>query len=345
MIYQGKYCALNTLHFKSEALAEPFLKELGIRVIEQRGDTDQLGTFSGEVERPGTMFEVLKKKCEMGIELSGFKLGLASEGSFGSHPSIPFLACDYEALLFIVYETIITENTNYKSKDIKEEHEFFNFAETIKFPSHGIIVRHLEWEDKSLIFKGIKTLEGFRNAFKICQKASSSKSVRLETDMRAHMNPTRMMVIKELAQKLCLRLKMKCPKCKMPGCGKVRVLKGLECRECGSPTEKIKEEIFGCVKCSFEQSVRKEIRVESTTHMPQLEQYVPAFGMDGISYFPAFFLSISPDAWGIQPAMSLEIDRRCFCNNESSLGPYTIIICHQFSWTPHLPLGLVSRAP
>ena len=62
------------------------------------------------------MCEVLRKKCEMGIELTGFKLGLASEGSFGPHPSIPFLACDYEALLFmdrernfIVYETIITE--------------------------------------------------------------------------------------------------------------------------------------------------------------------------------------------------------------------------------------------
>lgn len=264
MIYQGKYCTLNTLHFKSEALAEPFLKGLGMRVIEQRGDTDQLGTFSGEVERPGTMFEVLKKKCEMGIELSGFKLGLASEGSFGPHPSIPFLACDYEALLFmdrdrnfIVYETIITENTNYKSKDIKEENEFFNFAETIKFPSHGIIVRPLEWEDKSIIFKGIRTFKEFRDGFKICQTSSASKTVRVETDMRAHMNPTRMMVIRELAQKLSARLTCQCPKCKMPGWGKVRVLKGLEFIECGTPTEKIKEEIFGCVKCSFEQSVQK----------------------------------------------------------------------------------------
>jgi len=265
MNYKNKYCALNTMHSKSEAIAEPFLKELGIRVMEQRGDTDQLGTFSGEVERPGKMFEVLKKKCEMGIELSDYTLGLASEGSFGPHPNIPFLPCDYEALMFMdkerkffVYETIISENTNYTSKDIKEEHEFFSFLETIKFPSHGIILRPLEWEDKSLIFKGIKTLEEFRNAFKICQKASSSKSVRLETDMRAHMNPTRMMVIRELAQKLCLRLQTKCPKCKMHGWGKIRILKGLECRECGTPTEKIKEEIFGCVKCSYEQSVRKE---------------------------------------------------------------------------------------
>ncbi|HUX78379.1 MAG TPA: DUF6671 family protein [Alphaproteobacteria bacterium] len=101
MIYQHKYCILNTLHSKSEALAEPFLKHLGIKVIEQRGVTDQLGTFSGEAERAGTMFEVLKKKCEMGIELSDYKLGLASEGSFGPHPSIPFLPCDYEARMFM----------------------------------------------------------------------------------------------------------------------------------------------------------------------------------------------------------------------------------------------------
>ena len=265
MIYKYKHCILNTLHSKSEAIAKPFLEHLGVKIIEQRGDTDQLGTFSGEVERPGSMFDVLKRKCEMGIELSGFKLGVASEGSFGPHPSIPFLACDYEALIFMdkekdffVYETNISENTNYASTTLKEENEFFNFAKVIKFPSHGIIVRPLEWDDKSIIFKGIKTLEGFRNAFKICQKASASQSVKVETDMRAHMNPTRMMVIRELSQKLCLRLKIKCPKCKMPGWGKTRILKGLECRECGSPTENIKEEIFGCVKCSFEQSVRKE---------------------------------------------------------------------------------------
>lgn len=268
MVYKDKYCVLNTLHSKSEAISEPFLKELGIRVIEQKVDTDQLGTFSGEVERPGTMFEVLKKKCEMGLEFSRFSLGIASEGSFGPHPSIPFLACDYEALIFMdsekdffVYETIVSEKTNYRSKDINQEDEFFEFAEAVKFPSHGIIVRPLEWEDKSIIFKGIKTLEKFYHAFKFCQKSSSSKTVRLETDMRAHMNPTRMIVIREVAQKLCERLKVKCPKCKMPGWGKVGVLKGLECSECGSPTEWIKEELFGCVKCPYEQRIKKEDKV------------------------------------------------------------------------------------
>ena len=71
-----------------------------------------------------------------------------------------------------------------------------------------------------------------------------------------------MMVIKELAQKLCLRLRCECPNCKMPGWGKIDVLRGLECRECGFPTEYIKEEIFGCVRCSLKQSIEKENKIE-----------------------------------------------------------------------------------
>lgn len=265
MLYKDQYCSLNTLHSKSKAISDPFLKILGIKIVEQNGDTDQLGTFSGEVERPGNLFEVLKKKCEMGIDLSDFKLGLASEGSFGPHPVLPFLPCDYESLIFIdkekdffLYESLLSEKTNYEFQNIKNEDSFFDFAKAVKFPSHGVIIRPLEWDDKSIVFKGIQTFEGFKNAFTICQKASSSKIIRVETDMRAHMNPTRMTVIRQLAKKLSLRLKILCPGCGMPGWGIVRVLKGLECTECKLPTEKIKEETFGCVKCNFEQSFRKE---------------------------------------------------------------------------------------
>ncbi|MBA3814879.1 MAG: hypothetical protein H0X26_10465 [Alphaproteobacteria bacterium] len=252
------------MHSKAEAIAEPFLKNLGIKVVEQKGDTDHLGTFSGEVERPGTLWEVLKRKCEIGLDLSGLTLGIASEGSFGPHPLIPFLPCDFEALIFMdrekdffLYETLISEKTNYKFEDMEDEIEFFNFAKVIKFPSHGVIIRPLEWDDESIIFKGIRTFKEFRDSFKICQTSSARKTVRVETDMRAHMNPTRMMVIRELAEKLSARITSQCPKCRMPGWGKVRIIKGLECIQCGTPTEKIKEEIFGCVKCSFEQSLQK----------------------------------------------------------------------------------------
>lgn len=174
MIYKNKYCVLNTLHSKSEVIAPTFMNELGIKVIEERGDTDQLGTFSGEVERLGTMLEVLKKKCEMGMELSGIKLGIASEGAFGPHPMSQILVCDCEMLIFIdkendffVFETIISDNTNYNSKVLKEEKEFLSFAKIIKFPSHGIILRPLDGDDKSIIFKGIRKLKEFHEAFKI----------------------------------------------------------------------------------------------------------------------------------------------------------------------------------
>ena len=41
--------------------------------------------------------------------------------------------------------------------------------------------------------------------------------VRVESDMRAHMNPTSMIVISQLAEKLDQRLSILCPKCKLPG--------------------------------------------------------------------------------------------------------------------------------
>lgn len=266
MTYKNQLCALATKHSKSNAIAEPFSIILGLQIIECNNDTDQLGTFSGELERTGTIFEVLRKKCELGMEASGLTLGIASEGSFGPHPSLFFLPCDHEELIFIdkekdfyLRENVLSLETNYKFKDICYENEFLEFANAIKFPSHGIIIRPADWVDKSIIFKGIQSVGEFKKAFHICKKASSNKMVRVESDMRAHMNRTRMAVIGQLAEKLAHRLSILCPKCKLPGWGLVRLLKGLECTECDFPTEKIKEEIFGCVKCDFEESFRKAL--------------------------------------------------------------------------------------
>jgi hypothetical protein len=266
MKYKNQLCALTTKHSKSKAIAEPFSIILGLQIIECNENTDQLGTFSGELERTETIFEVLRKKCELGMEASGLTLGIASEGSFGPHPSLFFLPCDHEELIFIdkekdfyLRENVLSLETNYKFKDICYENEFLEFANAIKFPSHGIIIRPADWVDKSIIFKGIQSVGEFKKAFHICKKASSNKMVRVESDMRAHMNPTRMAVIGQLAEKLAHRLSILCPKCKLPGWGLVRLLKGLECTECDFPTEKIKEEIFGCVKCDFEESFRKAL--------------------------------------------------------------------------------------
>ena len=77
----------------------------------------------------------------------------------------------------------------------------------------------------------------------------------IETDMRAQFNPSRMKVIGELAEKLAQRLSTHCPTCDTPGWGKVRVVTGLPCSWCGSETERTKHEVFGCVNCSYQETI------------------------------------------------------------------------------------------
>ncbi len=63
-----------------------------------------------------------------------------------------------------------------------------------------------------------------------------------------------MEVIKELADGFALRLATPCPLCYNPGWGLVGNQKGLECAMCGSETEMIRPEIFGCPKCDYKET-------------------------------------------------------------------------------------------
>lgn len=76
--------------------------------------------------------------------------------------------------------------------------------------------------------------------------------------MRAQFNPSRMEVIKELAEKLAQRLKAVCPQCQTPGWGTIRYEGGLPCRCCGVETKIIKANILGCIRCHHEQRVLRD---------------------------------------------------------------------------------------
>ena len=72
------------MHRKEEAIAPALMSALGLLVEPTAGlDTDQLGTFSGEIPRSGTMLEVAVRKARLGMSVMGLPLGLASEGTFG----------------------------------------------------------------------------------------------------------------------------------------------------------------------------------------------------------------------------------------------------------------------
>jgi len=257
--YSGSCIILTTKHGKSVAIAPPFWAKLSVGVLEYLVDTDVLGTFSGEVARAGSALACVQRKCAWGVEQLGVEYGLASEGSFGPHPFIPFLPCDHEILYFIdrkrnfhLHLSHISEKTNYQMQVLASMAELQQFAKAAQFPSHALILRPNHRQNKHLLFKGIQTADALEAAFKEAQKHSPNGTVWVETDMRAHLNPSRMSVIGELAEKMAQRLATPCPKCQTPGWGEVRVETGLACRWCGSETELVKAEIFGCTKCDYE---------------------------------------------------------------------------------------------
>lgn len=263
--YVASCIVLTTKHAKSIAIQPPFWEKLGATVLEYIADTDNFGTFSGEVERQGSALECARRKCELSLgKFNEIDFALASEGSFGPHPFIPFLPCDYEILYFIdrkrdfhLHLSYLSEKTNYRMRSVNSLEELHKFANEALFPSHALILRPNSREAKAPLFKGIESLVDLEAAFSECYKYSSSGSIWVETDMRAQFNPLRMEAIRELAARLADRLGTHCPKCDSPGWGQIRQEHGLECSWCGTKTELIKSEIWGCVKCEYEETAER----------------------------------------------------------------------------------------
>lgn len=255
-LYQDKICVLATLHEKEKAIAPAFSDLLGMEVIKAEIDTDVLGTFTGEIERKGTPLECAREKCKLAVKESKFGIGLSSEGSFGPHPYIPFLTCNHEILYFMdlergfeIHQSILSTKTNHCAEAFSDPGQLKAFCDRALFPSHGLIVRPNTWSKNKLIYKGIKTYDQLEEAFFKCCRLSEDGKALVETDMRAHMNPTRMAVIKELADSLAMRLATPCPECHNPGWGLVETKKGLKCEICGLKTDLVEFEILGCPKC------------------------------------------------------------------------------------------------
>jgi len=221
-------------------------------------DTDQLGTFSGEIPRDGTMLDVAMRKARLGMNAAGAPLGLASEGSFGPHPAIPYIPAGMELLVFVddesgivVTESLIAEKTNYDHLVVSPGEASDGFLQRIGFPTHGLIVRPNKGEVASALAKGIVDPDRLRRAIEAAAAVSSDGRARMETDMRAHFNPTRMRSLAILAERLAQRLARQCPACGAPGFGRTGSRAGLLCEACGTPTELVVAEILGCPACDY----------------------------------------------------------------------------------------------
>jgi len=255
-LFQGRKVIIATKHQKENVIAPIFEKELGVTCfVDETFDTDALGTFTGEIERELDPISTAREKCLRAMKINNYDLGIASEGSFGPHPSMFFVNADDEFLIFVDtknnLEVVVRElstSTNFNGKQIQTQKELFEFADQVGFPTHGLILRKSK-DENTEIHKGITNIEDLKKSFE--QLYSKYNSVYAETDMRAMYNPTRMNVIEKATQKLAQKIKCTCPTCQMPGFGITDVRKGLECSLCGSPTNSTLSYIYVCQHCLF----------------------------------------------------------------------------------------------
>jgi hypothetical protein len=255
-MFKERGLIIATKHQKEQVIAPILEKALGVNCFTDASfDTDTLGTFSGEVEREKDPLSTARIKCLKAMELNNCDLGIASEGSFGPHPSMVFASADDEFLIFIdkknnleiVVRELSTE-TNFNGRPIQNEQDLLDFANMVKFPSHGLILKPSETELTDMV-KGITDLESLTQGFySILDKHGS---VFAETDMRALYNPSRMAVIEKATKKLIDKIQSLCPECKTPGFGVTDLRKGLPCELCGMPTQSTLSLIYTCEKCSF----------------------------------------------------------------------------------------------
>lgn len=255
-IFNHRTLLVASKHQKERIVAPLFEKAFGSKVIATKDlDTDQMGTFSGEIERIEDPISAARTKCEKAYEMTGIDLVLSSEGSFGPHPSFIFLPFNEEILLLKDFkhqlEILVRSRsleTNFNSHTHSSSKELQEFLRIVKFPAHYLILKNAS-NDFSNMTKGISSYQQLNQL--IQEKLSNFGTFFLETDMRAFANPTRRKHIRSAAIELIRKMKSLCPACDYPGFSVKEVERGLPCGDCLRPTSGILQWVYACEACGY----------------------------------------------------------------------------------------------
>ena len=256
--YFGKIAVLPTLHEKDSVIAPIFLSELGIQVQVASIDTDQFGTFAGEIPRTMSQLDTAIAKARAAIAGTGIPLAIASEGTIGPNPLIPIASSDLETMVFVDSEQELVIHDSYRSEEITTLRKVFRagdnldeFLRKADFPAHALIVR-TEETLATMPVKGIRDKAVLVQA--IQDLSRDSGSVIVESDLRASFSPSRMRNIAACARLLARRITSLCPQCNAPGWGSVTPIFGLPCADCGSNVDSaVRADQYGCGKCEHRQ--------------------------------------------------------------------------------------------
>jgi ribosomal protein S27AE/DNA-directed RNA polymerase subunit RPC12/RpoP len=265
--FTGRTAILATMHRKEEAIAPLLQSALELEVIVPREfNSDQFGTFTRDVKRPADQLATARLKALHALEQLGAALGadlaIASEGSFGPHPLMPYVPLNRELVLLVdrrhgleVAGYAATPDTNYSHKQVESIDAAMEFARSVGFPSHGLVVMPAaDSSDPAKIHKGITQEAMLREIVAITLQRHGR--AHLETDMRAMMNPTRMKAIALATQDLIRKLQQTCPQCGAPGFDVSDRQPGLPCGLCHAPTDLTLAALYRCAQCGFSKTVR-----------------------------------------------------------------------------------------
>ena len=146
--FEGREICIATMHGKEKVIGPALEEAFKMKYSVAAFDTDLLGTFSGEVERLLTPLEAAREKCRLALEKHDSEIAIASEGSFGTHPTLYFMPTDEEIVLLVdrkndleiaVKHTSLQTNYGYFSTESDES--LAEFLKRVKFPSHALIVK------------------------------------------------------------------------------------------------------------------------------------------------------------------------------------------------------------
>ncbi len=251
------------MHGKEKVIGPLLAKHFGAETfVPSNFNTDIYGTFTRDIKRFGDQKEAARKKAEMAMEHSGCDIAIASEGSFYPHPSMPFISSNAELILLVDKKNGIevegfasSLETNHNQEEVSSIEEAISFAKKIGFPEHGIIMRRSK--DSKKIEKEIRSWEDLESKAKEMLGRFFVTNIFLETDMRAHRNPTRMKVIEDAVKDLIKNIESTCPSCSMIGFCKTSTLLTLTCEHCARQADVSGVFIYTCQKCGYSEERRE----------------------------------------------------------------------------------------
>ena len=256
--YRGQEITFATMHGKELLARNVFQRILGANVTAPAGlDTDQFGTFAGDIPRTLSPKDACRVKARLGMQIAGNPLGLASEGSFST--TFGPLVEHMEILMFIdenlgleMIEGTITTSPLPGGRTLHTSAQARSYAETLGFPNQGIILQTTT-SGITIPHKNLLDLEQVESTVE--KHLARGFAVTILPDYRAHRAPTRAHTIRALSSQMAGLLATACPTCATPGYGQINVEPGLPCSGCGTKTRLIAADIHGCGRCDHQNRI------------------------------------------------------------------------------------------